>query len=149
MKVKEIMTKEVTTIKMHMNAKEALAIMLKTRISGLPVVDFTGKLVGMFTESAILASALPSYVDKVGGFVYEENPKAITKRLQELEGVKVNQLMQKEAITVNQEAKLSEVARIMLTHKISRLPVLNKQGELVGIVTRKDIIKAFAKDMGI
>lgn len=149
MKVKEIMTKKVTTIKMHMNAKEALTIMLKARISGLPVVDFSGKLVGVFTGSAILAAALPSYVDKVGGFVYEENPKAITKRLQELEKIRINQLMQKEVITVEEEAKLSEAARIMLTHKIRRLPVVNKQGELVGIVTRKDIIKAFARGMGI
>lgn len=132
-----------------MSAKEALAIMLKTRISGLPVVDFTGKLVGMFTGSAILTSALPSYVDKVGGFVYEENPKAITKRLQDLEKIRINKLMEKEVITVNQDTKLSEAARIMLTHKIRRLPVLNKAGELVGIVVRKDIIKTFAKGMGI
>lgn len=149
MKVKEIMTKKVITIKTHMSAKEALAIMLKTRVSGLPVVDFTGKLVGMFTGSAILTFVLPSYLDKVGGFVYEENPKAIIKRLQELEKVRINKLMEKEVITVNQDTPLSEAARIMLTHKIRRLPVLNKENQLVGIVVRKDIIKALAKGMGI
>jgi CBS domain-containing protein len=78
MKVKEIMTKELVSIKPDDNAKDALDILFKMQISGLPVIDTQGRLVGMFTEKDILKQILPSY----------------------------------------------EVARLMLTQKIRRIPVL-------------------------
>ena len=146
MKVKEIMIKDVVSIKPDDNAKDALALLFKMQISGLPVIDGQGKLVGMFTEKDILRSILPSYIEKVGRFVYEENPKSIKNKFKELENLKVSQLMRKEVITVFEEAAVCEVARIMLTQKVRRTPVLNKENKVVGIVAREDIIKSYAKE---
>jgi len=146
MKVKEIMTKKVTSLSPDSNAQEALYLLQKMQISGLPVVDAQGKLVGMFTEKDILRHILPSYIERVGRFVYEENPKSIKNKFQELVNLTVSQLMRKEVVTINEDTNLCEVARLMLTQKVRRIPILNKEKKVIGIVAREDIIKAYAKE---
>lgn len=148
MKVKEIMTKDVTSVSPDMNAKEALGLLLKMRISGLPVIDDKGELKGMFTEKDILKNILPSYIDKIGNFVYEENSKSTKKKFEELRNLKVSQLMRKEVITVGEETALCEVAHIMLIHNARRIPVLDKEKKVVGIVAREDIVRAYVKEVG-
>lgn len=146
MKIKEIMIREVKNLSPEMSVKEALGLILGMKISGLPVVDNNGSLLGMFTEKEVLAYILPSYIDKVGKFVYEENPKATKRKFAELGGLKVSQLMRKGIVTVHEDNALCEVARTMLTQRARRIPVLNKEGKIVGIVAREDILKAFSRE---
>lgn len=127
MKVNEIMTKEVVSIRPEQTAREALDLLFRMRISGLPVMDTEGKLMGMFTEKDVLRYILPSYVEKVGRFIYEENPKSVRNKFQELGNMNVSQLMRKDVVTTTEGTTLCEVARIMLTQKARRLPVLNKE----------------------
>jgi CBS domain-containing protein len=148
MKVKEIMVKDVTSLKQDDNAQEALAFLFKMQISGLPVIDTHGKLLGMFTEKDVLTYTLPSYIEKVGRFVYEETPKSTKKKFCELKSLKVSQLMRKAVVTVGEDATLCEVARIMLTQRARRIPVLDKEQKVVGIIARGDIVKAYAKEAG-
>lgn len=148
MKVREIMTKQVTSISPDVSAKEALDLLLKMQISGLPVISKDGKLVGMFTEKDILINILPSYIEKVGSFVYEENPKSIKRKFQDLLNLSVSRLMRKDAVTVDENMSLCEVARLMLTQKVRRIPVLDKEKRVVGIVAREDIIKAYVREAG-
>ncbi len=148
MKVKEIMTKDVVSVKPDDNAKDTLGLLLKMQISGLPVIDAQGKLIGMFTEKDVLRNILPSYIEKVGRFVYEENPKSIKKKFEDLANLTISQLMRKEVVSVDEDANLCEVAHLMLTQKVRRIPVLNKEKKVVGIVAREDIIKAYAKEAG-
>lgn len=142
MKVKEVMTKDVKTLSPEINAKQALDMLFDLKISGLPVVDKNDKLIGMFTEKEILKSVLPSYLDKVGSFIYEENPKGIKNKARDLEKLKVENVMRRDVITVGEEVALCEVARIMLTQKVRRAPVVNKEGRVIGIVAREDVVKA-------
>ena len=148
MKVKEIMTKELVSIKPDDNAKDALGLLLKMQISGLPVIDAQGKLIGMFTEKDVLKNILPSYIEKVGRFVYEENPKSIKKKFEDLVNLTISQLMRKEVVSVDEDTSLCEVVHLMLTQNVRRIPVLNKEKKVVGIVAREDIIKAYAKEVG-
>lgn len=147
MKVKDIMTKEVRSVSPDINAKEALDLLAKMEISGLPVIDDKNKLVGMFTEKEVLSVILPSYVEKVGRFIYQENPKAVKQKILTLQTFKVKDLMRQDVITVDEDTTLCEVARLMLTQKARRLPVLNKTKEVVGIVSRGDIVKALFRDL--
>ena len=142
MKVADIMTKEVKSVSPDTNAIEALDLLFEMEISGLPVIDERGKLVGMFTEKDILTSILPSYMEKVGSFIYQDNPKALKQKIINMRGVKVKEMMRRNVITVNEDANLCEAARIMLIQKVRRLPVLNQAKEVVGIVSRGDIVKA-------
>jgi len=145
MRVKEIMTRDIISILPDLDAKEAMEILFKNRISGLPVIDKEKKLLGMFTEKDILKMVLPSYWDKVGRFVYGQDPKAIKKKMAELKNYKVCQVMRKEVVVVDEDTALYEVVRIMLTQKIRRVPVLDKEKKVCGIVAREDILRAFAK----
>ncbi len=146
MRVKEIMTKEIISISPEISAKDALEALFKNHISGLPVIDNDKKLVGMFTEKEVLRAVLPSYVSKVGKFVYEENPKAVKRKMAALGKVKVKEIMRKEVVTTNEDIALCEVARLMLMHSARRIPVVDKNGIVKGIVAREDIVKAFAKE---
>ncbi len=146
MKVKEIMKKNVLSIKPEDNAIVALNLLFKKKISGLPVIDSGQKLVGMFTEKDILSYILPSYVENVGRFVYEENPKAVKKKFIELNKMKVGELMRREVVTAKEDATLCEVAKDMLTQKARRVPVIDAFGKVVGIVARCDVLEALAKE---
>ncbi|MFA5090559.1 MAG: CBS domain-containing protein [Candidatus Omnitrophota bacterium] len=146
MKVKDIMIKRVVSISADTSAKIGMDLLQKMRISGLPVIDKNKKLLGMFTEKDILSYILPSYVGRVGRFIYEENPKSTRKKLSELENISVSQLMRKEVITATEELALCEIAKIMLLQKARRIPVLDEAGRVVGIISRGDVLKAFAKE---
>jgi CBS domain-containing protein len=148
MKVKEIMTKDVVSINPDENVSNSLAILFKMQISGLPVIGTEGELLGMFTEKEVLSYTLPSYIEKVGRFIYEENPKSTKKKFSDLDKIKVSQLMRKDVVTTTEDTTLCEVARIMLTQKARRLPVLDKSGKVIGIVARCDVLRAFAKESG-
>jgi len=148
MKIKEILTEEVKSISSQLTVKEALKVLLEKKISGLPVVDESGKLVGMFTEKEILTAILPGYLGKVGRFIYEENPKSIKNKFKELENLKVKDLMHKDIVTVDEDTAVCEVGHLMLTQKLRVIPILDKDKKLVGIVTREDIIKSYAQEAG-
>ncbi|MCM8763103.1 MAG: CBS domain-containing protein [Candidatus Omnitrophica bacterium] len=147
MKVKEIMIKEVISISPQTNAQEALDLLEKMQISGLPVIDKDGKLVGMFTEKDILRHILPGYVEKVGTFVYEEDTKAIKRKFNQLSTLQVGELMRREVVTTSEDTSLYEVARLMLTQKARRIPVLDKTGKVLGIIARCDILRALRKEI--
>jgi CBS domain-containing protein len=149
MKVKDMLIKEVVSISPDENALEALRVLSKRQISGLPVVDAQGKLVGMFTEKDVLSYILPSYIEKVGRFIYEEDPKATRKKFSDLKMLTVGQLMRKEVITIKEETGMVEAARVMLTQRARRLPVLDAAGKMVGIVARCDVLRAMAKEAEI
>jgi CBS domain-containing protein len=146
MKIKEIMKTKIVSIKPQDNALEALKQLFKMKISGLPVIDAQGKLAGMFTEKEVLSYILPSYIEKVGKFVYEENPKAARKKFSELSAMTVSQIMRREVVTVTEETNLSEAARIILTRKARRLCVIDKSGGVVGIVARCDVVESLARE---
>jgi len=149
MKAQEIMTQDVVSLRQEDNVLDGLSLLFKMKISGLPVVDANAKLVGMFTEKDVLSRLLPSYIEKVGKFIYEENPKSTKKKFADLSQVTVGQIMRKEIVTTRPEMTLCEVARLMLTQKTRRIPVVDETGKMVGIIARCDILKALAREAEI
>jgi CBS domain-containing protein len=149
MKIKEIMTRQLKSIPAGLAAKDAWQLLVEFKISGLPVLDKDNRLLGMFTEKDILAYILPSYVEKVGRFIYQEDSKAARKKFSALDNLKVENLMRKEVVTTTEEASLLEVARLMLTQKARRLPVLDASGRVSGMVSRADVLMALSKEAGI
>ncbi|MFA4888600.1 MAG: CBS domain-containing protein [Candidatus Omnitrophota bacterium] len=146
MKVREVMSCEVKTVPAQMSVQEALQLLFKLEISGLPVVNELGVLAGMFTEKDVLNFILPSYIHKVGRFVYTENPKSIRNKFSQLDKIKVEKIMRREVVTINEDATLCEAARLMLTQKARRVPVVDKTRKISGIVARCDVLRALAKE---
>ncbi|MFH1655752.1 MAG: CBS domain-containing protein [Candidatus Omnitrophota bacterium] len=149
MRVETIMVKEVITLKQEMNVQDAMQKLMERKISGLPVVDDNNKVVGMFTEKSILMEILPSYVEKVGHFVYEVDPKKLIDKVEKLHQIKVKEIMRKEVITVKKDTSLTEVAKIMLVQKIRRIPVVDDDNSLIGLIARQDVLKFFSKKANI
>jgi CBS domain-containing protein len=140
------MVRNVKSILPDISVSQALEFLSEEKISGLPVMDKDNKLVGMFTEKDVIKYILPGYLEKVGVFIYEDNPKAIKNKVKELLNErKVCEVMRREVITVDPNSSLSEVARIMLIGKVRRIPVIDKEGKVVGIIAREDVVKAFIK----
>lgn len=146
MKVLEVMTKKVISLKPEDNAKDALDLLFNMKISGLPVIDEKSKLCGMFTEKEVLAKILPSYIEAVGEYVYQDNPKAVKQKILEMAHLRVKDVMRRDVITVNEDAPLCEVAHLMFVQKARRLMVLNKAKEVVGIIARGDVVKALFEE---
>jgi CBS domain-containing protein len=112
---KDIMTRDVITVNPTMTVKSLAMMLIKNQISGAPVADKVGKIVGVVSESDIVA-----------------------KR-----GKDVKSIMSKKIISVGEQTPVEEIARMMTTHHIKRLPVMN-DGKVVGIVSRADIVSAIA-----
>ena len=112
---KHIMTKDVITVSPAITIKNLAKILIENQISGAPVVDKNGKILGVVSEADIVAK----------------------------KGKQVKAIMSKKVFAVTEETPVEEIAHLMTAHKVKRLPVM-RGGKLVGIVSRADIVGAIA-----
>jgi acetoin utilization protein AcuB len=136
MLVKEIMTPNPITVEPGMPVTKAQRLMEEDRIRHLPVVREGKGLVGLITRDA-LNRALPSELSSLS--IWEIN--------YQLDRIKVRDVMVKKVLTVTEEVTVEEAAQIMIGKKIGSLPVM-REGQLVGIVTDIDLLKALSNLMG-
>ncbi len=120
MKVRDIMTGEVKSLSPEMSVKDAMELLQNMQISGLPVIDNQKKLLGMFTEKEILQNILPSYIGKVGDFVYEENPKTVKTKISSFPVFAVKDVMRKDIVTVSEDITRCQAAHMILIRKSRR-----------------------------
>jgi len=144
MVVKDVMTKDVITVQ-KFDSVMAVADILATRnISGLPVVDKQGKVVGIITQADILS---------VVGVRKEHTFKDLLKHmlgepfLERRMGDIVGDVMTSHVLTASPQQNIAEIVRIMDEKKIRRLPVTDEKKKLVGIISRADILKAVLRKL--
>lgn len=147
-KVKDVMSRNIQSIPPNANARDALKVLIESGMSGLPVIDESSNLVGVFTEREVLKAILPVYIKDVGNFIYSEDSKAELRKIAQLEKFLVKDLMRKDVPTVDEETTLTEASKIMLTKSERRIVVM-KDNRPVGVVTRGDVVKALAKKAGV
>jgi CBS domain-containing protein len=149
LKVTDLMTREVITVPPEMSVKEVAKLLFEKEISGLPVVDEQKKVIGMITEKDLIAMALPKYLEKLGDFDFILDEEPFLKKIADADKVKVKDIMRREVLCVKEEMPVPEVARLMIVNKVRRIPVLDKDKKLVGIIARADIVKEIARKTGI
>jgi len=115
MQAKDIMTRDVITVSPSLPVKELAMLLIKNQVSGVPVADETGKIIGLVSEADIIAK----------------------------KGKQVQSIMSEQVFSVSEEASIEEIARLMTTRRIKRVPIMNN-GKLVGIVSRADIVNSIA-----
>lgn len=149
---RDIMTHPVVTIRADAKVKDAAALMANKRFSGLPVVDDDGRVIGMITEADLIRfshSLKVVPIKRTWGWVnpYEDLGEIAGFRegLSELENAPVTEVMSRKVITVLEDTPVIEIARMMTKHAINRVPVIGRDGRLVGIVTRADMVRAMAR----
>ena len=143
---KNIMIKKVITIKKEASIEKLSELLLKNKISGVPVVDDDGKMVGIATEGDLIIRDsdlhFPRYFKLLDSIIYLESLNKFKSNLKKYLGTKVEDVMTAKVRTVRENTPVSEIANIMIRNNVNRVPVLNRKGDLAGIITRADIVKS-------
>jgi len=144
MRAHHIMTKDVITVTPHTSIEDAARIMLRTHISGLPVLDDAGKLVGIVSESDFLRrSEIGTGRKRPAWLQFLIGPGRAAADFVRERGRKVEDVMTEDPITVDEETTLEDLVRLMEKKGIKRLPVMDGN-ILKGIVTRSNLLQAVA-----
>ena len=141
MKVKDIMTVDVATVGQSASLKQVARVMTDCGVSGLPVVNADGYVLGVVTEADIIAKAA-SRPESLGVLGTLFRPPGVDDR--RLAATTAGQAMTTPPVNVDVDSSVAEAARLMVEHQVNRLPVV-KGRKLVGIVSRADIVRAFTR----
>lgn len=140
-----IMTKEVITVKPADEVEKAARLLLEHKISGLPVVDEENRVVGVISEGDLVIREkevkAPAFSEVLGGVIFLESQKRFFEELKKTIALTVEELMSRRIFTVDEEATLEEVATIMSKKGVNRVPVVDGDNRLLGIITRQDVIR--------
>jgi len=144
LKAKDIMTREIVTVTPETEIVEAAGILLKNRVNGLPVVDDTGKLVGILCQSDLIVQQkripVPSLFTLLESYVPLSSVKRIDKEVAKIAAITVKQAMTADPVTVSPETEMEDIAALMVDRKYHTLPVVDG-GRLVGIIGKEDVLK--------
>ena len=140
MRVQDVMTVDVATVKPDTSLKDMARELSRRRISGMPVVDDDGRIVGVISEADVLAKEQSEPEHRAGALarlLNREGPSKLGARV-------VGEAMSSPAVTIQPHCPVARAAEEMLEREVNRLPVV-QQERLVGIVTRADLVRAFAR----
>lgn len=141
---RDIMTREVITVTEESTIKELARILTSNNISGVPVINDSGRLVGVVTESDLIFQTkkvhIPTVITILDSVFYLENPDKMGDEMKKMAGSKVKDILTSSPVSVTEETPLDEIATIMSEKNFHTLPVVNKE-TLVGVIGKSDIIK--------
>ncbi len=149
LKAKDIMTRDVITVNPEMPVKELAELFYTKKISGAPVQDGQGKIIGVVTESDLIDQNkrvhIPTVVAILDSFLFLESPEKLEKDIRKIAGTKVNDICSHELVSVAPETPMDEVATLMAEQHVHTLPVLDGD-RLVGVIGRDDIIRTMFQE---
>ena len=138
--VRDVMTSHVVAVRSDASFKEMVARMRESRISAFPVVDGSGRVIGVVSEADFLdKEAEQADIQGVlaGLLYFRSHAKA--------SGVTADELMTSPAVTAGPDTPVVDAARLMRDRRVKRLPVINATGHLIGIISRTDVLGVFLR----
>lgn len=151
MNAHDIMVQDVITVGPDATVNDVARIMYDKRISGVPVVDPQGRLLGIVTEEDVLHKVarphLPTHIELLGGIIYFQNPHDIEDEVNKLMALTAGQIMTQHVPTVTLNTPVEDVAALLLDKHVTRAPVV-EDGILRGIITRHDLLRAVVAPEG-
>lgn len=148
MKAGDIMTVGAATVRPDTTVEHAARLMLEHGVSGLPVVDESGELVGIVTERDLL------HRPEIGTAHHRSRwlemwmaPRSLAQDYARQHGRRIEDVMSRDVVSVDPEAELDEVVALLERRKIKRLPVV-REGKVVGIISRANLVLALSRRMG-
>ena len=146
----DIMTKEVVTVKKDMSVKELAQLLFDKKISGVPVVDDQENLIGIVTENDLIDQTkkihIPTVMALFDSFVFLENPERLEKDLKKMSASTVGDISSGKVITAKTDTPVDELATTMSEKKVHTLPILDNEGNLMGVIRKSDIIRTLAQN---
>ena len=144
----DVMTRDVITVKKETTIRELAELFSRHRISMAPVVDDSGAMIGIVTETDLVEQDkslhIPTVISLFDWVIYLESDKKFEKELKKMTGQTVGDIYTQSVKTVAPSAPLSDLADIMSSGKIHAIPVLEDK-KVIGIVARIDLIRTMIK----
>ncbi|MGE5238392.1 MAG: CBS domain-containing protein [Chloroflexota bacterium] len=148
-KARDIMTKEVVTVKPSTTVEELAGLLVAHKISGAPVVDEKGHLVGIVTENDLISQNkrlhIPTVARLFDAYIVLGSQTKIEREIKRMAAATVDEICVRKVITVSPDAPLDEIATIMAEKKVHLLPVVEGK-KLLGIIGKIDLIRAMSKE---
>lgn len=148
LKVRDIMTTDVVSVKRETTIRELAELFTTHRVGSVPVVDDSGNLIGIVTESDLIEQDrslhIPTVISLFDWVIYLESEKKFERELQKMTGQTVGDIYTDTVETVTPDTLVSDVADLMSSKKLHALPVVEGK-RLVGIVSRIDLIRTMVK----
>jgi CBS domain-containing protein len=143
MRARDIMTKGVVTVSPETDIAEAVKLMLDRQISGVPVIDSSGRLIGILTEGDLMRRAELVTGRQSWWINPISSPEQEAKAYVKAHGLKVKDVMTKEVVTITEQEPLDRIAMVFEERGIKRTPVM-RSGKVVGIVSRANLLRSLA-----
>ena len=148
LQAKDIMTPEVITVSPEMSLPDLSKLFIEKQKNGFPVVDSSGKLIGVVTEKDLIDQNkqlhMPTVIALFDAVIYLDSQKKFEEELKRFTGTRVEDICSRDVITVAPDTPLSQVASIMAENSIHTLPVV-EEGRLVGVIGKRDVIRGLAQ----
>lgn len=141
MNASDVMTRDVVTIGPDATVLQAARLMLQNRISGLPVIDAEGNLVGVVSSDFLRRRETRTEKRRSRWLEFIMGPGKIAEEYTHTHGSRVDEVMTRDVQTVDENAALEDIIELMERHRIKRVPVMSGAA-LVGIVTRSNLMRA-------
>ncbi len=150
MTARDIMTRDVFTVTAQMSIDELARAFGERRVSGFPVLDPEGALIGVVTESDLIHQNqrlhIPTTVAIFDAVIVLGSSKKLEEEMRRLAATTVEEVMCREPVTVSEDTPVSEVATLMAEEEVDTVPVLDPDGKLVGVIGKRDVIRAMAAE---
>lgn len=146
--VAEIMDREPVSVSPDDDVRTVIEVLQTHDLPGVPVVDELGEVVGIVTESDLVISDeesdfhLPHYINIMGGIVFLESTKHFEDRAKKAFADRASDMMTADPVTVGPDEPAEHAARLISEKRHNRLPVVDSEGRLAGVVTRVDVLAA-------
>ena len=147
--INSIMSRDVVSVKPDTPLQEAAEVLARHGFDGMPVVDEENKLVGILTEYDLIskgtATHLPTLQKVIQNLgIYHKDKTRFKKDFAELSALQVKDVMNKEPLTLNEDASYEEaVAAFRDHHRVNPIPIIDKDRKVVGVISRFDVLKPF------
>jgi CBS domain-containing protein len=151
MKVKDIMNKDVVSVKADTSVKQVAKTLYINHFSGVPVIDNDNVIIGIITEGDIVMQSskihLPQVIQILDSFLYPTGTADMEAELQKITAIKAEQLMTREVITISPDASIEDLATLITEEHVNPIPVVDSERKVLGIVSKSDLVWLLAKDV--
>ena len=148
--VTDIMSSPAITLQPDTTVEAAIGVLVENNIDGAPVVTSDGRLVGMLDDDDLIVSEArlhaPTTIEILGAYIpLPGDMRRFNDEVKQALGRTVEEVMTDDAPTISTAGTVEDAATLFHDHQVSRLAVLDEQGQVVGVVTRGDLVKALRR----
>ena len=141
MKVRDIMTKDLTAVEKDIHVRELIFILNNAEMPNLPVVDEDGKLTGIISEKDLIRAALPGYFEMLHSTSFIPDMNQLSRKLTQIADESIEKFIQTAVMSVTDDDDDLQAADLIIRKGVKNVPVVDADGRLVGRVRRIDLLR--------